>query len=103
MLTDRQHILPRLAAVRGFEHAAVPARRPERALRGYVDDIRIARVDHNARDVLRVLEPQIAPRAAAVIRPVDAVSVAHAALAVVLARPDPHRVRILRIERHRAD
>ena len=40
---------------------------------------------------------------AAVDRLVDAVAVADAALAVVLAGADPDRERILRIDRHAAD
>ena len=53
--------------------------------------------------MLGVLEADVLPGLAAVDRPVDAVAVGDAALAVVLAGADPDRERVLRVERDAAD
>ena len=103
VLVHGEDRLPRLAAVSRLVQAAVPSRRPERPLSGHQHAARIARVDEDLRDVLGILEPQVLPRHAAVVRPVDAVAVRDAALRVVLAGADPDRQRVLRVERHAAD
>ena len=103
VLADGENVLPRFSAVGGLENPAIAARRPQRTLRRHVDHVRIPRVDHDSGDVLRILQPQIPPASAAVIGPIDSVAPVDAALAVVLARPDPHGGRIFRIECHRSD
>ena len=95
---DRQDRRPRRAAVGRLVQAALAARRPERALRGDVDDVRVARIDQDLADVLRGLQAHALPRLAGVGRLVDAVTEMGAALAVVFARAEPEDVRVLRID-----
>jgi hypothetical protein len=103
VLADVERALPRLAAVGRLEEAAVAARPPERPLRRDVDHVGVARINHDATDVLRLFQADVAPRLAAVLRLVDAVAVGDAALRVVLARPDPDDERVLLIHRDPAD
>ena len=103
VLADGQHLLPGLAAVGGLVQAAVAARPPERSLGGDVDDVGVARVDDDLADVLGLLQAHVLPDLAAVVGAVDAVAVADAALAVVLAGADPDDVRVLRDRGRRAD
>src|SRR5919106_5256493 len=66
--------LPALAAVRGAEHAPLGIA-PERMPHGsHVHSPAVARVDADARDRLRVLQPEVGPGLAAVGGPVDAVA-----------------------------
>ena len=102
ILADGQNVLPGFSAVGGFENSAIAARRPQRTLRRHVDHVRIARIDHDAGDVLGILQTQIAPASPAVVRTIDPIAPVHAALAVVLAGSDPHGRRIFRIERDRS-
>src|SRR5205807_10258287 len=76
---------------------------PERSLGRDVDGARVARVDEDLADVFGRLETQVLPALAAVVGTVDAVAIADAALAVVLAGADPDDVRILGIEDDGAD
>ena len=57
----RQHLLPRLAAIRRAIDAAFGVRPPEMAQRRYIGDIRIRRVNDNRSDVVRLLQADIAP------------------------------------------
>ncbi len=100
---DRQHRLPRLAAVGRLVEAAVAAGAPQRADGADVDDVGVARIDEDVLDVLGVLEPHARPRLAGIGRLVDAVAEADAALVVVLARAEPDDVGVLRIDDHRAE
>jgi hypothetical protein len=56
------------------------------------------RIDHDVADVLGRREPHARPRLARVRGLVDAVAEVRAALALVLARAQPHHVRVLRID-----
>ncbi len=103
VLGDVEDALPALAAVGRLVEAAVAAVGPERTLRGHEDLARVARVDDDPADVLRILQADVLPRLPAVVGPVDAVAVRHRALAVVLAAPDPDDERVLRIDREAAD
>src|SRR5262245_27004776 len=103
VLAEAQNGLPRLAAVGGLVKAAIAARRPERPLRGDVDDFAIARVDHYAANVFGFFQADLAEAASAVFGLVDSVAIADAALAVALARSYPHHRRVFRIERYRAN
>src|SRR5262245_27846578 len=85
VLADGEDALPGLAAVARLVQPTVPARPPEWALSGDVDDVGIARVDDDLPDVLRLFQAHVLPRLAAVVRAVNAVAVPDAALAVVLA------------------
>ncbi len=103
VLADREDGLPRLAAVGGLVEAAIAARRPERPDRGHVDHVRVARIDDDVLDVLGVLEPHALPGLAGIRRLVDAVAEGDAALVVVLAGAEPHHVRVLGVDGHRAE
>ncbi len=98
VLGDLEDLRPGLAAVRGLVEPAVPARRPEGSLACRVDDLGVARVDEDLGDVLRRLEPHVLPGSTAVLRTVDAVAVAHAALAVVFPRAHPDHAGVLGVE-----
>ena len=96
---DRQHRVPRLAAVGRLVEAALAAGRPQRALRGDVDDVRVARIDRRSCRCARTSSrPTLLPGLAGVGRLVDAVAEVRAALAGVLAGADPDDVRVLRID-----
>ena len=103
VLVDVEHPLPRVAAVPGSEHAALLVRPPKVADRRYVDDVRVARVDEHAGDVLRRLQPLVRPRVAAVRRLVDAVPPRRGLPVLGLARPHPHEVRVRLMDRHVPD
>src|SRR5215475_5213316 len=103
VFADAQDGLPRLGAVGGLVQAAITARGPQRPLRGDVDDLAVARVNHDAADMFGLFEADLAEAAAAVLGFVNPVAVADAALAVAFARPDPDHGRVFRIERDRAD
>src|SRR5439155_16491383 len=68
-----QHFLPRLATVDGLEDAALLVRPPFVSQRADVRDVRVARVHDDARDLLRVAEPEGRPAGAGVRRLVDPV------------------------------
>ena len=103
VLANRQHGFPGLAAIGGLIQSAVAARPPQWPLRGDVDSVGIPWIDGDARDVLGLLQAHVLPRFAAVVGPVHAIAIGHAALAVVLARADPHHVGIPSVYDHRAD
>src|SRR5262249_62116838 len=94
---------PRLAAVGGLVESAIAPRSPERPLRRDVDRVRVPRINNDLADVLRVLQADVLPRPPAVDRLVHPVPVADAPLAVILTRPDPDDVRVLRIEDNTTD
>src|SRR5581483_1768897 len=83
--------------------AAFAAGSPERSLGRDVDGVGVARIDDDFADMLGRLQAEDFPALAAVVGAIDAVAVADAPLAVVLAGADPDDVRILRIEDDRAD
>ena len=87
---------PGLAAVGGLEEAAIAAAFPERPLRGHVDHVGIARIDHDAGDVLGGFQADVAEGAAAIFALVNAIAVRRGALAVVLAGAHPDDGGILR-------
>ena len=102
VLADLEDLRPVLAAVDRLVEPAVAARRPQRTVGGREHDVRIARIDDDAADVLGGLEAQIPPRAAGVVAAIDAVAVADAALVVGLAAAHPDRGRVLRIDDDRS-
>ena len=95
--------VPRRAAVGRLVEPALAAGRPQRPLRGDVDDVRVARIDQDLADVLGRRQPHALPRLAGVGRLVDAVAEVRAALAGVLAGAEPDDVRVLRIDDHAAE
>ena len=96
-------LLPGRAAIARDVEAAFAARGPQRSLRGHPDHVRVARIDHDHRDVLGGLQAHVGPGGAAIERLVDAVAVGNAALGVVLAAADPDHQRVVRIEGHAAE
>ena len=103
VLADVQDLRPVGAAVGRLVETAIAAGRPQRPVRRDVDDLRIARIDHDAADVLRILQPEVPPRAPGIVAAIHAVAVADAALVVRLAGADPNRARVLAIDRDGAD
>ena len=75
VLADLEDLLPRLAAVGRFVKTAISTRRPERPLRGHVDDVAVFRMNDDAPDVFGVLEAHVLPRLASVLRLVHAVAI----------------------------
>ena len=98
-----EHLLPRLAAVRGAEHAAVGVGRPGVADRGDEDHVGVLRIDHDARDLAGVTEAHELPRLAGIGREVHAAPVDDVVADVALARAHPDEVRVRRRERDRPD
>src|SRR5207244_9479469 len=103
VVADRERLLPILTAVGALVEPAVAAGSPERPLGGHVDDVRVPRVDDDLADMLGLLEAHLLPAFAAVVRAVDAVAVADAALAVVLPGADPDNVRVFLVQDDDAD
>jgi hypothetical protein len=68
-----EHLPPALAAVGGLEHPALHVASMRMAEGGDVDDVRIARVDADLRDRVRLGEPNVRPGLAGVDRLVDAI------------------------------
>src|SRR5262249_12278941 len=103
VLADVEDLLPELCAVGGLVEPAGAAGGPEGLLGGDVDDVGVARVDDDLADVLGGGQADVAPGLAAVVGAVDAVAVADAALAVVLAGADPDDLGVPRVEGDGAD
>ena len=103
VLVDVEDLLPGIPAVAGPEHAPVLVRPPQVADRRHVDDIGIPRMDEDAGDVLRPLEPLVHPRLAAVRRLVDTVPPRRGLAVLGLARPDPDKVGVGLMKGHIAD
>src|SRR5258708_1940336 len=80
---------PSLAAVGAHVQAALTAALPEGAGSGHVHHVGIARVYHDAGNVLGEFEAYVAEGAPAVFALIDAVAVGDTALVVVLARAHP--------------
>src|SRR5262249_16418342 len=94
---------PPLASVGRLVDAAIRAVAPELAGNAGVDDVAVLRVNEDADDALRLGEPHVLPRRAAVGRLVDAVTDRHRVARPRLARADPHRVVTRRIDSDRAN
>jgi hypothetical protein len=103
VLVDELRERPVGAAVRRLVEAALLVRSEQVPDRGDVEDIRVLRMDDDARDALCLLQPHLLPRLAGVGGLVDA-GAERGALAVVrFARADIHDVRIRRCDRDVAD
>jgi hypothetical protein len=100
---SKEDFLPGLAAVGGLEHAAFGIRRPDVAERGHVRHVRVARIEHDARDLLRLLEPDVLPRLAGVGGLPHSVAVRHVAANRILAAADPDYIGILLVDGNGAD
>src|SRR6185295_16419835 len=71
--------------------------------RGNEHDVGVAWIDDDPADGLRLSEPHVAPRGAAVDRAIDAVAPGRALAIVRLARSRPHDIRIAWRDRNVAD
>ena len=100
VFVDVQDLLPRLAPVLRSEDAAFLVRPPQIAHRRHVHDVRIARVDEDAPDVLCAFEPHVPPCVSGVGRLVDPVAPAGglAVLRLSGAHPDQVRVRLVQCD-----
>ena len=92
ILVDVQHLIPRGTSIGGFEYAAFFIRPPLAPEGAYIRHVRIMRIHHDTLDALRLLQPEVRPRLAAIHRPVHAPSIAHAVARIPLARADPQDV-----------
>jgi hypothetical protein len=102
-VVHEQDLVPRLPAVRGLEESTVATRDVCRAERGDVDDVGAAGVDVDRPDLLRLLEPHVAPRLAGILRHPHTVAVRHVAADARLATANPHDVGVFRIDGDGAD
>src|SRR5262249_7408361 len=73
-LIHGEHVLPRGAAVRRVKHAPFLLRAEGLADGAHVHAVRVAWIDHDARDVSRRIQAHVLPRASRVGRLVDAVA-----------------------------
>ena len=103
VLIDIEDPLPALAPVLRPEDPALLVGPPQIADRRDVHDIRIARMDEDAPDVLAPLEPHVPPGLPAVDRLVDAVPPARRLPVLRLPGADPDQVRIRLVERDGSD
>src|SRR5215207_7272148 len=69
-----QHEIPRLAAVPGAVHAAFGVGAPGSAEGANVDDVGVGGMDGEAADMAGGAEADVAPRAPAIVRAIDAVA-----------------------------
>ena len=105
VLVHEEHMLPALAAVRGAKDAARLLRTVGVAQGSHVYDIRIVRMDDDARHARRpsLAEPHVTPRPACVGGLVDPGSERDVRANVGLARPGPHDRRVRGRYRERPD
>ena len=98
-----QDALPRLAAVGGLVDAALLAVTPRRSHGAHVHRARVRRMDDDAVDALRALQPHVPPSVAPVEAAVDAVADARRVARVPFPRARPHHVRVRLRHRDGAD
>ena len=102
-VVDVEDLLPRLAAVDRPEDAALLVPREQVPHRRDVDDVRLRRVNDDARDVVRVGQAHELPGRAGVGRLEDALARVRRSRVRLLAGAHPDDVRVRRRERDRAD
>src|SRR5262249_43695676 len=102
-LAAGEHVLPRPATVLRAEHAALAVGAEGVPESGNIDELRIPWIDAHARDVSRVAEAQVRPRAAAVSRAIDTVAVGDVAANAALSGADVDHVGIGRGDGDGAD
>src|SRR5262249_55841761 len=92
LLVDEEHALPRLAAIRRLVTPATAAWSEDRADRRDQHDVVVARIDQDAVDVLRVLEPDVGERLTAVGGLPHTVAPRRGLTVVGFACPDPNDI-----------
>ena len=100
---DVELTLPVLPAVDGLEYAALFVGTPFMPHPARVDDIGIVGVDANPRDPIGILEADVRPRIAAIVRPVHAIAERGVVAWVLLARADVDDLGVRRRQLDRAD
>ena len=95
-IADELDQLPRLAAVSGLVQPAFRIRLPRRAERCDVYSIWVARMHHDAADVLRLLKPHQRPMQSAVGGLINAATWLNRIARVRFARARPHLIRVTR-------
>src|SRR5262249_52362646 len=103
VLADLQDRLPCPPAIRGLVEAPVASRSPQRTLGGDEHDIRVARIDKDLSDVLRIQQAQRLPGRTTIRTLVNAVAEAATALRLVLPCAEPDDIGVLRVEGDAAD
>src|SRR4029453_2291556 len=98
-----QHERPALAAVASLVQTAIRRIAPQFARHAGIYGVRILRVDRDLDDALGALQSHVVPGVAAIGRLVDAVADRPRIARPGFARADPDRLRVVRIERDRAD
>ena len=98
VLADLQHLAPGRPAVGGLVQAALASGRPQGAVGCDEDHLRVARIDDDAPNLLRSLQPEIPPRPAGIVTAVHAVAVPDAALVVGFARAHPDRAGVAGVD-----
>ena len=102
-VVPEQHLAPVLPAISAAIHTALRRRRPDVALRGDVNDIRVGRVHEHARDLSRELQSERRPRLSGVGRLPDTFAVGHVAAQRVFTTADIDDVRARRRDGDGAD
>ena len=105
VLVHEENVLPALAPVRGAKDSARALRPVRVAQRAHVHDVRVVRMNHDARHARgpALAEPHVAPRPARVGGLVDAGAERDVRADVRLTRPGPHHRRIRRRDGQRPD
>ena len=71
VVVDGKRLCPGDASVSGFIHAAIFVGAPQVPQRGYIHDVGIGGMNHDASDVVRIFETHVGPGLARVERLVD--------------------------------
>src|SRR4051812_29716308 len=103
LIVDVQHLLPCLSTVRRLEDATLFVRSPLASEPARVHEVRILRVDHDARDLVTLLETDVRPMLPGVDRLVHPVTDRRVVARVLLARADVDDIWIARRDGDRAD
>ena len=102
-VVDEEHLLPRLPAIHGSEDAPLGVLREQMSHGRDVDDVRILRMDDDARDVMRVGETHELPGRAGIRGLEDAFAGIRGPRVRLVARAHPDDAGVRRGDRHRAD
>src|SRR5262249_31737300 len=86
------------AAVGCLVNAPIAAGRPQRALRRDVDDVRVARIDRDLPDVLRIRQTDALPGGSRIRRLIEAVADHGPPRIRVLSAAEPQHIRVARID-----
>src|SRR5437016_5082072 len=94
MVVAIENALPVLAAIARAVNAAVLVRAVRMAERSYIHEVRIRGIDANARDGLRILQPNVLPGFAGIAGAIDAIALYGGCAQLGFTRADVNDVRI---------